>query len=88
MTWEAIIAGLTLFYMFVSAVIGWWTKSISASQKSVSDAQAELAKDMKKLEVLLPNEYVKKADLAGSLTRIENTLNLVLAKLDTKMDKD
>ena len=87
MSWEAIIAALTLFYMSISAVIGWWTKSISASQKAVSDAQAELAHDMKKIEVMLPNEYVKKTDLDARLSRIEHTLDQIMVKLDNKADK-
>ena len=73
--------------MFISGLIGWWTNSISRSQKEVSDAQAQLAKDMKKIEVMLPNEYVKKTDLDQRLTRMEHTLDLIMAKLDTKQDK-
>ena len=87
MSWESIIAAITLAYMFISGLIGWWTNSISRSQKEVSDAQAQLAKDMKKLEVMLPNEYVKKADLDQRLSRMEHTLDLIMAKLDTKQDK-
>ena len=87
MSWESIIAAITLAYMFISGLIGWWTNSISRSQKEVSDAQAQLAKDMKKLEVMLPNEYVKKTDLDQRLSRMEHTLDLIMAKLDTKQDK-
>jgi len=87
MSWETIIAAITLAYMFISGLIGWWTNSISRSQKEVSDAQAQLAKDMKKIEVMLPNEYVKKTDLDQRLTRMEHTLDLIMAKLDTKQDK-
>jgi len=87
MSWESIIAAITLAYMFISGLIGWWTNSISRSQKEVSDAQAQLARDMKKLEVMLPNEYVKKTDLDQRLSRMEHTLDLIMAKLDTKQDK-
>ena len=87
MSWEAILAGITLFYMFISAVVGWWTKSISTSQKEVSNAQAELARDMKKIEVMLPNEYVKKTDLDARLSRIEAALDKIVFKLDSKADK-
>jgi len=87
MSWESIIAAITLAYMFISGLIGWWTNSISRSQKEVSDAQSQLAKDMKKLEVMLPNEYVKKTDLDQRLSRMEHTLDLIMAKLDTKQDK-
>ena len=87
MSWETIIAAITLAYMFISGLIGWWTNSISRSQKEVSDAQAQLAKDMKNIEVMLPNNYVKKTDLDQRLTRMEHTLDLIMAKLDTKQDK-
>ena len=87
MSWESIIAAITLAYMFISGLIGWWTNSISRSQKEVSDAQAQLARDMKKLEVMLPNEYVKKTDLDQRLSRMKHTLDLIMAKLDTKQDK-
>jgi hypothetical protein len=87
MSWESIIAAITLAYMFISGLIGWWTNSISRSQKEVSDAQTQLARDMKKIEVMLPNEYVKKTDLDQRLARMERTLDLIMAKLDTKQDK-
>ena len=87
MSWEAIIAAITLFYLFLSGIVGWWTKSISASQKEVCNAQAELAKDMKKLEVMLPNDYVKKTYLDARLSRIEHILDQIVFKLDQKADK-
>jgi len=87
MSWEAIIASVTLFYMFVSGVIGWWTKSISTSQKGIADAQTELARDMKNLEILLPTEYVRKTDLDARLSRMERTLDLIFDRLDGKADK-
>ena len=62
MSWEAIFAGLTLVYLIGGSVISYWVNSISNNQKSISDSQTDLAKDLKTLEVLLPNEYVKKAD--------------------------
>ena len=88
MSWEATIAAVSLFYMIVSGVIGWWTKSISTSQKAVSDNQNQLARDMRKLELLLPNEYVKKTDLDQRLSRMEHTLDLIMNKLDRKADKE
>jgi len=88
MSWEATIAAVSLFYMIVSGVIGWWTKSISTSQRTVSDNQSQLARDMRNLELLLPNEYVKKTDLDQRLSRMEHTLDLIITKLDRKADKE
>jgi hypothetical protein len=87
MSWEAIIAAITLFYLFLSGIVGWWTKSISASQKEVCATQSELARDMKKIEVMLPNDYVKKTDLDARLSRIEHILDQIVIKLDQKADK-
>ena len=87
MSWEAIIAAITLFYLFLSGIVGWWTKSISASQKEVCAAQSELAREMKKIEVMLPNDYVKKTDLDARLSRIEHILDQIVIKLDQKADK-
>lgn len=87
MSWEAIIAAITLLYLIVSGVIGWWTKSISTSQARLADSQTELARDMKKIEVMLPTEYVRKTDLDARLSRMERTLDMIFERLDTKQDK-
>ena len=87
MSWEAIIAAVTLLYLIVSGALGWWTKTISASQKGIADSQTELARDMKKIEIMLPTEYVRKTDLDARLSRMERTLDLIFDRLDSKADK-
>ena len=87
MSWEAIFAGLTLVYLIGGSVISYWVNSISNNQKSISDSQTDLAKDLKTLEVLLPNEYVKKADINASLDKIDDILEKIFDKLDQKADK-
>lgn len=88
MSWEAIFAGLTLIYFIGGGVISYWVNSISKSQDSVVKTQNELAKDLKNLEVMLPNDYVKKTDLDYRLSRIEHILDQIMVKLDTKADKN
>jgi len=87
MSWEAIFGGLTLLYFITSGFIGYWTNSIAKSQDNLSKSQGQLAKDLKNLEVMLPNDYVKKADLDYRLSRIEHILDQIMTKLDNKMDK-
>jgi len=87
MSWEAIFAGLTLVYLIGGSVISYWVNSISNNQKSISDSQTDLAKDLKTLEVLLPNEYVKKADINARLDKIDDILEKIFDKLDQKADK-
>jgi len=87
MSWEAIFAGLTLVYFIGGSVISYWVNSISNNQKSISDSQTDLAKDLKTLEVLLPNEYVKKADINARLDKIDDILEKIFDKLDQKADK-
>jgi len=87
MSWEAIFAGLTLVYFIGGGVISYWVNSISKSQDSLSKTQNEFAKDLKNLAVMLPNDYVKKADLDYRLSRIEHILDQIMIKLDTKADK-
>ena len=87
MSWEAIFAGLTLVYFIGGGVISYWVNSISKSQDNLGKNQTILAKDLKNLEVMLPNDYVKKADLDYRLSRIEHILDQIMTKLDTKMDK-
>jgi len=87
MSWEAIFAGLTLVYLIGGSVISYWVNSISNNQKSISDSQTDLAKDLKTLEVLLPNEYVKKADINARLDKIDDIPEKIFDKLDQKADK-
>ena len=87
MSWEAIFAGLTLVYLIGGSVISYWVNSISNNQKSISDSQTDLAKDLKTLEVLLPNEYVKKAYINARLDKIDDILEKIFDKLDQKADK-
>jgi hypothetical protein len=91
MSWEeiiAIVAVLTFVYTIVAGIAGYWISNISKSQEKLASTQDKLAQDMKRIEVMLPSDYVRKIDLDARLDRIENTLGLIFKKLDSKQDKN
>jgi hypothetical protein len=65
-----LIGGATL------AVIGWFARQIW-------DAVKELRRDLHKIEVALPRDYVRKDDLA----EIKALIQKIFDKLDGKVDK-
>jgi hypothetical protein len=62
------------------AVIGWLARELWS-------AVQELKSDIKKLEVSLPTDYVRKDDLHGILNRIYSQLERIENKLDGKVDR-
>jgi hypothetical protein len=62
------------------AVAGWFARQVWG-------AVQELKRDLKTLEVKLPIEYVRKDDLAETLSRIYQILDRIERKLDSKADK-
>jgi hypothetical protein len=64
----------------VLSVMGWFARQLW-------DAVQGLKDDMKKLEIDLPNSYVKKVDLDKRLDKLEEILGKIHDKLDSKADK-
>ena len=64
----------------VIGVIGWFARGIY-------NAMEQLRKDVHQIEVDLPKTYVAKEDWHESLKKIENMLEKIFDKLDTKADK-
>ena len=62
------------------AVIGWLARELWS-------AVQDLKSDIKKLEVSLPTDYVRKDDLHGILNRIYSQLERIENKLDGKVDR-
>jgi hypothetical protein len=62
------------------AIAGWFARQVWG-------AVQELKSDLKTLEVKLPIEYVRKDDLAETLSRIYQILDRIERKLDSKADK-
>lgn len=51
------------------------------------DAVQQLKSDIQKIEVELPTNYVRKADLDARLDKIDETLEKIFDRLNTKADK-
>ena len=71
-----------LNYIFggVLALIGWFGRTLW-------DAVQKLKEDLKDIEVDLPSTYVKKTELDNRLQKIENMLDKIFDKLESKVDK-
>jgi hypothetical protein len=61
--------------------VGWWCRQIW-------DSVQNLKKDVQKIEVALPTNYVRKVDLDVKFDKLESTLQRILDKLDQKADKE
>ncbi|CAB5222876.1 hypothetical protein UFOVP367_46 [uncultured Caudovirales phage] len=51
------------------------------------DAVQQLKQDIQKIEVELPTHYVRKSDLDARLDKIDETLEKIFDRLNTKADK-
>lgn len=71
---------LNLIFGAVMGLFGWLGRTIW-------DAVDSLKKDIKSIEVDLPTSYVRKEDMESRFDKIENMLNRIFEKLDSKADK-
>ena len=69
-----VIAGAIL------TILGWFAREIWGAIK-------ELQRDMREIEINLPNNYVKKEDFSKSLTEIKDLCDKIFDKLDKLNDK-
>lgn len=77
MDWQPYI-NMTIGAVF--AAVGWFVRMLW-------EAVQELKRDLRDLEVKLPEEYVRKNDLTEILRRIDSALERIEKKLDAKVDK-
>ena len=64
----------------ILAAVGWWCRQIW-------DSVQALKNDVKKIEIDLPTNYVKKDDMTVRFDRIELLLDKLYEKLEQKADK-
>jgi hypothetical protein len=64
----------------VLAVLGWFARQLW-------DAVQALKEDMKKIEVDMPTNYVRKDEMESRFDKIELLLSRIYEKLDMKADK-
>ena len=60
--------------------IGWWCREIWDSVKALKD-------DVKEIEVNLPTHYVRKSEIEVRLDKIDQVLERIFDKLESKVDK-
>ena len=60
--------------------IGWWCREIWDSVKSLKN-------DVKEIEVNLPTHYVRKSEIEARLDKIDQVLERIFDKLESKADK-
>lgn len=77
MDWQIII---NLIGGAVVATIGWFARELWAAVQNLKN-------DIQKIEVDLPTNYVRKVDLEAKFDKLEATLQRILDKLDSKVDK-
>ena len=77
MDWQSIInfGGAALLSVF-----GWFCRQLWEMVQSLKD-------DIKRIEVELPTNYVRKDDMEARFDRLETALDRIFEKLDAKADK-
>lgn len=77
MDWQVLInigAGLVI------GLMGWFARELW-------DIVKEIKEDLKKIEVKIAEDYVKKVDLNSRLDKIDDVLQRIFDRLDNKVDK-
>ena len=75
--------GQSIFNLVSGALlvgVGWWCREIWDSVKALKD-------DVKKIEVDMPTSYVRKTEIEYRLDKIDQVLERIFDKLDSKVDK-
>ena len=71
----------------INVLGGWVLHTVWASVRDLQEADKELAKDVKSIEVIVAGEYLKRAEFNEALVRIFDKLDAIDSKLDRKADK-
>lgn len=77
MEWQQII---NIVMGAVLAVIGWFARQIW-------DSVQALKNDIQRIEVELPTNYVRRVEIDARFDKIEQILNKIFDKLESKADK-
>lgn len=71
---------INLLGVAIFAVIGWFARQLWESVQALKD-------DIRKIEVDLPTNYVRKVDIEARFDKLEIILSKIFDKLDAKADK-
>lgn len=75
--------GQSIFNLVSGALlvgVGWWCREIWDSVKALKN-------DVKEIEVNLPTHYVRKSEIESRLDKIDQVLERIFDKLESKADK-
>lgn len=75
--------GQSIFNLVSGALlvgVGWWCREIWDSVKALKN-------DVKDIEVNLPTHYVRKSEIESRLDKIDQVLERIFDKLESKADK-
>ena len=87
MSLESIISLASLVWLVGSGIIGYWVNGISTNQREINKTVGKIITDLKNVEVMIPNEYVKKEDINARLDKIDAFLDRIYDRLEQKADK-
>jgi hypothetical protein len=68
-------------------VISYWIKAVTLNQKDLSNSQIILSNDLRDITLKMSEDYVKKSDINNRLDKIDNILDRIFDKLESKQDK-
>ena len=75
--------GQSIFNLVSGALlvgVGWWCREIWDSVKALKN-------DVKEIEINLPTHYVRKSEIESRLDKIDQVLERIFDKLESKADK-
>jgi len=78
---------INLLIAACGALGGWVLKTIWAAVIDQQKETKDLSDKVNSVEVLVAGQYVRRDELTGILTRIDNKLDAISTKLDGKADK-
>ena len=71
----------------VAALLGWLMRIIWETQQHQQEETKKLSEKVNSIEVLVVGRYITRDEMAAVLNRIDNKLELITQKLDSKVDK-
>jgi hypothetical protein len=75
------------FQYFVNLAVGATLSVLGWFARQLWSAVQDLKKDLTAVEIALPTHYVRKEELETRLDKLENLMNRIYEKLDSKADR-
>jgi len=78
------------FNLFITALGlmgGWILKTVWEAVRDLQQSEKVLSDKLASVEVLVAGQYIRRDEFAVTMFRIENKLDAITTKLDSKVDK-